>query len=257
MQTQNYAMGSIRAPGLALIALEARVGWEYGASLALMPLLRTAPRGDAHPVLVLPGLGADDTSTRLLRAYLTDQGYQTFGWGLGRNLGPRPGVAEFYRARLSEIYAESGRKISLVGWSLGGIYARDLAWEMPDKVRGVITLGTPFTGNPKASNARRYYEAVSGERVGHADDKPHRYRSTPPVPTTSIYSRTDGVVAWQNSLEREGPLSENIEVESSHIGMGVNPAVLYAIADRLAQPEDKWKRFDQGFRSLLYKNLRH
>jgi hypothetical protein len=160
------------------------------------------------------------------------------------------------RARLRDIFAHSGRKVSLVGWSLGGVYARDLAWLAPKFVRNVITLGSPFTGNPQASNAGAYYEAASGQRGDTRRHEYQRYRETPPVPTTSIYSRTDGIVRWQNSVEREGPSSENIEVESSHIGMGVNPAVLYAIADRLAQPEGKWKRFDQGLRSMFYAKTR-
>ena len=118
-----------------------------------------------------------------------------------------------------------GRKVSLIGWSLGGIYARETAKQLPDDVRCVITLGTPFAGHPRATNAWRLYEYVSGERV---DDRRNwdGIKRAPPVPTTSIYSRTDGVVAWQCSVQEPAPQTENIEVEASHVGLGVNPAVL-------------------------------
>jgi hypothetical protein len=110
---------------------------------------------------------------------------------------------------------------------------------VPEDVRCVITLGTPFKGSPRATNAWRVYELASGERVDSIEDE--RFAAPPPVPTTSIFSRTDGVVAWQCSVERETATTENVEVEASHIGLGVNPAAIYAIADRLAQPEGAWK----------------
>ena len=147
-----------------------------------------------------------------------------------------------------------GRKISLVGWSLGGLYARQLAKMMPDRVRSVITLGSPFAGNPKATNAWRVYEMASGRR---ADEEDARFggslAETPPVPTTAIFSRTDGICAWQGCMEKPSAQSENIEVESSHCGMGHHPAVVYAVADRLAQPEGQWAPFDRsGWRSIVY-----
>jgi len=118
----------------------------------------------------------------------------------------------------------------------------------------VITLGSPFAGAPKASNAWKLYERASRQSV---EDWPHRERmkTPPPVPSTAIYSRSDGIVAWQGCLEREGPLSENIEVEGSHCGLGHNPAVLYAVCDRLAQPEGGWRHFERtGLRSLIYRD---
>src|ERR1700694_1285868 len=147
-----------------------------------------------------------------------------------------------------------GRKISLIGWSLGGVYARQLAKMMPDRVRSVITLGSPFAGNPKATHAWRVYEIASGRR---ADEQPDRFggslSTTPPVPTTAIFSRTDGICAWQGCIEKPSARSENIEVESSHCGMGHHPAVVYAVADRLAQPEGKWAPFDRsGWRGMVY-----
>ncbi|MBV8848943.1 MAG: alpha/beta hydrolase [Methylobacteriaceae bacterium] len=245
----------LRPPSLLLLALEGtRAVCELGATLATLPILHAAPRGDGHAVLIFPGLVASDLSTEPLRRYLRAQGYSAHEWGLGRNFGPRPGVLDACRDRIRQLRQESGGKVSLIGWSLGGIYAREMAKEMPRDVRSVITLGTPFRGSPRATNAWRVYEWASGETVDTVDQM--QIERSPPVPTTSIFSRTDGVVAWQCSVEREKAQVENIEVEASHIGLGVHPAVLYAIADRLAQPEGAWKRFDRssGLRGLFYKD---
>ena len=243
-------------PSRELLLLEVRAVAELVAFFSMIPLLRLAPPGDGHPVLVLPGLAAGDLSTRPLRAFLKDRGYRAHGWKLGRNLGPRPGVEADMQARLAQLHERYGRTVSIVGWSLGGVYARELARRAPAHVRSVITLGSPFAGDPRASHAWELYELASGRR---ADDWPGRERmkQPPPVPATAIYSRSDGIVAWQGCLEREGPASENIEVEGSHSGLGHNPAVLYAIADRLAQPEGQWRPFERsGLRSLIYPDPR-
>lgn len=243
------------APGIVRLALEMRAPWELGIALASYPFMRKAPAGDGHPVLVFPGLAAGDATTLVIRRFLSDLGYQSYAWEQGLNFGPRPGVLETCIDRIRQLRAEHGRPVSLVGWSLGGVYARELAKILPDDVRQVITLGSPFTGNPKATNAWRVYTLVSGEK----DIDEERFaslRETPRVPTTSIYSRTDGVVAWQCSVEQETATSENIEVHASHVGMGMNPTALYAIADRLSQPEGDWKRFDhqahQGLKKWLF-----
>ena len=243
---------SPRPPSKLLQLLEFRAFSEFGTSLALLPFLRRAPRGDGHPVLVLPGLIASDRSTQPLRSYLTDQGYDVHGWGLGRNMGLKPGLEKRMKACLRELHETSGRKVSVVGWSLGGVYAREIASELPDAVRSVITLGSPLHGNPRATNAWRVYELASGQSIDDPDLKKLR-DEPPPVPTTSIFSRSDGIVAWQCSVEPTTDRSENIEVVGSHCGLGVNAAALHAIADRLAQPEGKWQPFDRsGWRSVLY-----
>ena len=140
--------------------------------MLLRPWLAAAPRGDGHPVLVFPGLLASDLSTQPLRGFLKAHGYAAHGWKQGRNLGLRPGVEADMLDRIDELYERHGRrKVSLVGWSLGGIYARQLAKRVPDKVRCVISLGSPFTGSPKATNAWRVYEFASGQQ---------RRRSRPP-----------------------------------------------------------------------------
>jgi pimeloyl-ACP methyl ester carboxylesterase len=232
--------------------MELCAGLEIGAGLAARPWLDFAPRGrDGHAVLVLPGLLAGDGSTQLLRDFLGGRGYRASGWGLGRNFGPRPGVEAAMLDTLDRLSDESGGTVSIVGWSLGGIYARVLATRRPEAVRSVITLGSPIS-HPGSTTLSRVYEFTSGRRANDAEHS-RVYGPTPPVPTTSIYSRTDGIVPWQCSVEAEGPTSENIEVHASHIGLGFNPAVHYAIGDRLAQPEGEWKRFERvGWRSVVY-----
>ncbi|MFT4103040.1 MAG: alpha/beta hydrolase [Burkholderiaceae bacterium] len=243
---------TIKPPSRLLVLGEFRAVCEHLAGVAAWPALQMAPRGDGQRVLVLPGLLADDRSTRLLRLFLRTRGYRAHGWGLGRNLGPRPGIEEGMVAKLRHLYLESGRKVSLVGWSLGGIYARILGLQHPEWVRDVISLGSPVAGSPRSTNAWRIYEMVSGRKA----NDPQRLETAhqaPLVPTTSIYSRSDGVVAWQCSIEKAGPNTENIEVIASHTGLGAHPAVLYAVADRLAQPEGQWKPFDRStFGPLVY-----
>ena len=223
--------------------LEGRAPMEFFALLAALPWLARLPRGDGHPVIVFPGMGASDLTTVPLRRYLATLGYVTQAWGQGFNFGPRPGVLERCADDLGALATQHGQPVSLIGWSLGGIYARELAKLHPTLTRCVITLGTPFTGHPKATNAWRIYELLSRSKI--ADSRVMaEIRKPPPVPTTSIYSRTDGVVAWRCSLNEPGPLAENIEVPASHVGMGANPLALYAVADRLAQPIGAWQPFD-------------
>ncbi len=233
---------ALKPPNALLMMLEARAPWELAALAAVSPWLRQLPRGDTHPVLVFPGLGASDFSTLPLRKLLDELGHVTVPWGQGFNFGPRPGVVEQCEADLRATYARYHRRVSLIGWSLGGLYAREVAKRAPELVRNVVTLGTPFTGHPRATNAWRLFEMVSGRSsADHSDLAP--LREAPPVPCTSIYSRTDGVVSWRCSVNEPGPLVENIEVQASHIGLGVNPLAIYAIADRLAQPSGPWKPF--------------
>jgi hypothetical protein len=245
---------TLRAPSKTLMFLETRALHEFGAFLGALPLLNLAPRGDGHPVLVLPGLVASDVSTRPLRSFLGGRGYAVSGWKQGRNLGLRDGVQDSMVDLLTEMNDTHGRKVSLDGWSLGGLYARQLAKMMPDRVRSVITLGSPFAGPPKATNAWQVYELASGKRADEADpDFGGSLADPPPVPTTAIFSRTDGICAWQGCMEKPSAQAESIEVESSHCGMGHHPAVVYAVAERLAQPEGAWAPFDRsGWRSLLY-----
>jgi pimeloyl-ACP methyl ester carboxylesterase len=143
--------GQEAAPGLLLQCLEIRAFWEHYAALAMRPLWGAAARGDGHPVLVLPGLAAGDATTALMRRFLRSRGYAASGWDQGLNLGLREGVLERAHDRLRELWIEHGRSVSLIGWSLGGLYARELAKQSPELVRLVVTLGSPFTGHPRAT----------------------------------------------------------------------------------------------------------
>src|SRR6266481_2484049 len=223
----SAAQTTLPPPSTALQLLEVRVLPEFGAFWLVRSWLSSVtPHGDGHPVLVLPGLLADDDSTSTLRSFLNSHGYQAHGWKLGRNFGLRANLERDMLARIDELFERHGRRrISLVGWSLGGLYARQLAKVVPAKVRCLISLGSPFAGSPKSTNAWRTYEIVSGCKV-EDQDVPDTLAEAPPVPTTSIFSRTDGICAWPACLNKDGPWAENIEVYASHCGLGHHPAVV-------------------------------
>ena len=240
------------APGLLLQLLEVRALWEHYAGVATRPFWAAAAAGDGHPVLVLPGLAAGDASTIVLRRFLRSRGFDARGWGQGINLGLRDGVIERAHDTVRKMYTESGRKVSLIGWSLGGLFARELAKLAPEMVRLVISMGSPFTGHPRETNAWRIYEFASGHKIG-PHDLHLPLRTAPPVPTTSIWSRTDGVVSWHCCYESRSHHAENIVVVASHLGLGAHPATLFAVADRLAQREGEWRPFERsGWRRLVY-----
>lgn len=228
---------------------------EASALLPTTGRLRDLPPGDGHAVITLPGFLAAGGSMRLLRNYLAGWGYDARCWGLGRNLGlsRNRDVEALLDERLANVVEESGGKVSLIGWSLGGLFARELARRHPDKVRNVLLLGGPI-GDPRATNAWRLFEAVSGIRIDDAalTQRIRRLRDpVPDVPMTAIYSRTDAVVSSEIARLPPGPLVENVGVTASHFGMGFNPAVLYLIADRLRQAH--WRRFAiTGWRGMFY-----
>jgi pimeloyl-ACP methyl ester carboxylesterase len=214
-----------------------------GAGLAA-PWLACAPRGDGHPVLVLPGLLAGDVSTTLLRGFLLSLGYQTHGWGLGRNVGPTADVVAGLPQALEKLALRVGGPISVIGWSLGGIYARELARRRPELVRQVITLGSPFAiRDRRQSRANRTFERHAHKHAEHFDI-PSAVLSAPvQVPATAVYSRRDGVVDWRGCIDSPGPRRQNIEVRCSHLGFGHDAATLWVVADRLAAPAGQWTPF--------------
>lgn len=235
----------LKSPSWLCMALESRAAFEWGSFLAAWPLLKKAPRGDGHPVLVLPGLVAGDRSTFPIRRTLSRLGYVPYKWEQGLNFGPRDHVIKGLVDKVRQMQDEHSQKISIVGWSLGGAMANALALRMPERIRSVITLGSPHTGHPKGTNAWRVFELVSGFR--HDDPRlMDLVAGKPSVPTTSIMSKTDGVVNWRMSLAPDHHLAENIEVSATHMGMGANAAVLWAMADRLAQKEGEWQPFDRN-----------
>jgi pimeloyl-ACP methyl ester carboxylesterase len=210
--------GTLTMP--ALLALEApRAVGELGLLTAAGPLLALSPRGDGHTVLVMPGLGATDVSTRPLRRFLRLLGYDVHPWLLGRNAGPTTVMLDGVDRRFAELHGRDGKPVSLVGWSMGGIFARRLARMNPENVRQVITLGSPF-------------RMMSDTRS-----------SSLKVPSTAVYSKTDGIAPWRTCRDGNGARHESIEVVGSHCGLGHHPAVLHVVADRLAQPAGEWKPF--------------
>ena len=243
------------SPWLAL-AEPVRAAAEFGSLFPALPFIGTAPRGDGHAVLVLPGYAASDASTWVLREYLNRLGYNALPWALGRNQGGVNGAAgQLLAERLEEVHSEAG-PVSLVGWSLGGVFARMLGRRFPDKVRQIVSLGSPIGGRPTATSVYRLYPQTGHPRAEAIRTAPARAFAAEPVgniPCTAIFSRTDGIVAWEIAREHPTPLAENIEVVSSHVGLGVNPAVLYAVADRLAEDPADWQPFQRnGWRRFVY-----
>jgi pimeloyl-ACP methyl ester carboxylesterase len=236
----------LRAPSKLLLLAEGRALFEIGFGLAVAPALRLAPKGDGHTVLVLPGFMASDRSTAHLRDVLKKLGHNATGWDMGRNLGGIGRMRQALQDKLAHLHKESGRAVSLVGWSLGGVLARDMALAMPAQVRQVITLGSPFNGDIGANNVKRLYETLAKESIP-ARTKPDaltRLAGDLGVPASAIYSRTDGVVNWRTCLLTPNHHAENIEIlGASHLALGFHPAALWAVADRLSQPEGQFKKF--------------
>jgi len=219
---------------------------ELGSGLAAarlagaLPRLLTAPRGDAHPVVDIPGWKAPELSGAPLRAYLRALGYDARGWGFGTNTGdPRRDVERLTR-RVLELVDDSGSTVSLVGWSLGGVIAREVARRHPEAVRRVITYGTPVVGGPRFTAVARAYGPDAG---GAARTVAERLDAESPiqVPLTVVFTRRDGIVSWEACIDRFSPHAEHVEVSSTHIGMGLDPDVWRLVADRLASgpPADR------------------
>ena len=232
-----------QSPALALLASEpARAFVDLVASRAPREALAS---GDGHRVIVYPGLGAGAWSTVRLRSTLAVAGFDSVDWGFGLNRGPRGGLRNWLEQLAAAADAQSardGRKVSLVGWSLGGIYAREIARAVPYAVRQVVTLGSPFGAEAEATHAGWLYRLLSGSEPPRSPGELQDLRRPLPVPSTSVFSKADGIVPWQGCLQKEGPISENIEVPGvSHLGMGTHRAVLALVAERLAQPEGAWK----------------
>ena len=216
-------------------------------------LLRMAPAGDGHPVMVLPGFMGGDGYNSAMRRFLSRLNYAVHGWGMGRNLGPRDGVLEGLQERIQYLYERYDAPVSLVGHSLGGIFARELAREFPDKVRQVISLGSPFgEGRMTASIPARLFSALNPPEDLPIDQGVLHH--APPVPTTAIYSKGDGIVNWKTTLQQNGhPHSQSVQVRGSHCGMTLNPSIWFLVAERLAVPEGQWQPFQRrSWRNLFY-----
>ena len=245
----------IRKPSFLKVLFETRALAELGVYYTTYPLLRNVPKGNGRPVLVLPGLLASDFSTKPIRRFINDKGNHAYPWELGRNLGQLEYI-ELLKDRIKELKLKHGKNVTLIGWSLGGLYSRVMANLMPDDVCQVITLGSPFMGIKGESNADFAYEIASGNKRGKVSKEIiDLIETAPPVPFTSIYSKGDGIVCWQHCIEPTNRYDvQNIEVIGSHLGLGHNPSVLVVVADRLAQEADAWQpfEFERGINGLVY-----
>jgi alpha-beta hydrolase superfamily lysophospholipase len=229
----------VTRPSLSLLGTEPlRAAFEYARHR--LSSQRPAPRGDGHPVVIFPGLGSDGLALAPLRDYCNSLGYHAIDWQLGRNTGPEGDVDEWLD-RLAEhtrgLLSPFRKRATLIGWSLGGLYARELAKRMRPRVRQVITLGTPFNWTGDSTNVAWIVRLLKGEQAAITPELGARLREPPPVPTASIFSRKDGVVAWQScqhANEAELGDVDDFEVEGSHLGMGWNPDVLQLVGERLA-----------------------
>ncbi len=230
------------------------------------PFLQSAPAGDGHPVLLLPGFMAQEGTMVALRLFLQGRGYAVQTWGLGRNVGFQRRHAEALERKIRFIHHQTGRKVSLVGWSLGGVFALYGAHQAAECVRQVVTLGSPVSVDPEGSRSpplvKALYRMIAhplGPEV-HAMQprvKMMREGRLPPVPISCLYSPSDGVVPPQEAtMDGDDAAVENIRVAGSHTGLGFNPMVLGIVADRLAQPEGQWRPFSpRGWGGAAYRVL--
>jgi len=243
--TQQNKQQAIKRPSLLLYFTEGfRAIRERVQSIRFRKEFRPSTTGDGHPVLVVPGFMTNDTSTKGLRNFVDKIGYQSYPWDLGRNYANLENINQLLD-KLEVIHAQHQEKISLIGWSLGGVYARELAKAKPHLIRQVITLGSPFGGIQEPNNATWIFNLIQGKKAQELDqDWLDTLPNPAPVPTTALYSKKDGIVPWQVCMERqEDALHQNVEVASSHIGMGYNQEVFEIIADRLPYAEKNWKLY--------------
>ena len=243
----------VGAPHVLTSLLEGRGLLEMALLPASLPLLMQAPRGDGHPVLLVPGFMASESSLVALKVFLQNKGYDVHTWGLGRNMGFRSKHANALPQKIRYLHHVTGKKVSLVGWSLGGVFSMYGAQQALDCVRCVITLGSPVSvdaaGSQSPNAIKALYRLVS-HRLGASAHvmqpraKDMRERRRLAIPTSCLYSLSDGVVPPQEAtIDGDPSLHENIRIAGSHIGLGFNGIVLAVVADRLAQPEDNWKPF--------------
>ena len=242
----NIENGVNKPSKLLLYTDPARALIELASTRIFHSFKKYEKNGDGHPVLVIPGFLGSDYSTSLLREFIDDLGYKSYDWGLDRNLANFEDL-EFLAMKIDNLFGKHHKKVTLIGWSLGGVYARQLAKQKKERVRQVITLGAPFNGVNEPNHARWLFENVK-EWQGTAGVDEATIADLPipaPVPTTAIYSKEDGVVPWEVCVEKEEDTThQNIQVHGSHLGLAANPSVFYIIADRLQYQEENWQHFE-------------
>jgi pimeloyl-ACP methyl ester carboxylesterase len=258
---KRTAPSTARPPKLIYTLLEGRSLLDIASLPFLLPLLQATPRGDGHPVLLVPGFAASDATLVGLRVFLRSRGYRVETWGFGQNTGFQRKFTQALEQKLHYMHHRHERKVSLVGWSLGGVYAFYAAHCAPECVRSVVSLGAPMRVTtdtdqlPLAVKALyRYFAHPMGPVAHVANVRARLLRSPPPLPSTCIYSATDGIVPPDAArIDARTGTHENIWVPGSHLGLGFNAAVMWVLADRLAQPEGQWRRFaPDGVIGALY-----
>ncbi len=236
----------VQKPGMFWLATEtARAAFEFSTFFPYKYFASSAVEADPHPVLVIPGFMTSDLSTAPMRKYLTELGYDAYGWGLGRNYGDEADM-DILLDIADSLFQRHRKQISIIGWSLGGIFARQLAKVRPHLVRQVITMGTPFSGLTENNNVVWIHNLITNLRAEDALD-PDFLADIPnpaPVPTTAIYTKQDGIVPWTYCLEKtESDIHQNVEVLGSHLGLGFNPVVIEVIKDRLLYNLENWQKY--------------
>lgn len=210
---------------------EVRAVVEMARLVRSAPWLARAPRGTGGRVIDLPGWRAPEASNLLLRTYLRALGHDTAPWGLGTNLGSPERDARKLVERLRT--EDRDHRVALVGWSLGGVVAREVARELPDRVSRVITFGSPIIGGPMYTFAASRFGEEEGRRILALAKQLDADRPIQ-VPITAIFSRRDGVVDWRACLDHASPHVEHVEVSSTHLGLGIDPDVWWTVAHALA-----------------------
>lgn len=253
---------TLQRPPLSRTVLEIRAILEFGSLfLGRKYLQKKLPKGDGHPVMIIPGFMIGDAFTLSLRRLLGTLGYEAHPWDQGNNYGLRDETCHNLERRVAQIYRDSGRKVSLIGHSLGGVYVRAIAHRQPQHVRQIITLGSPFNASfdqqgadSKGGALARAYEQLNPGAENDELPRSNLMCFPPQLPSTSVYSKGDGIVGWQHCLDIADGLTENVGVPGSHTGMVHNPLVACVIADRLAQKENEWQPFDpRGLQKFLLK----
>lgn len=237
----------LRRPSAFNALLEARVPLEISGLLLASPALALSPRGRPRPIVLCPGYMADESSMAPLAAFLRFLGYRVYNWGLGRNSGGVDGLVARVAPRVMDLADRAGEPVTMIGWSLGGVVARELARRRGELVSEILTMGTPVKGGPKYTSIGGAFASARGINLDQFELEVHRRNSIGlSQPITVIYSKLDGVVGWEAAIDSYNPHAENIEVFGTHLGLGVNPRVWGLVARTLAKDQGRLQREQQA-----------
>ncbi len=234
----------VHVPMLVTALSESRALLELSEYFIKLPSLISKKRGTGQPVLVIPGFSTGDSATYLMRWYLREQNFRPEPWNLGINTGPKKVLYTGIVNRIKEITDQYSEPVSLVGWSLGGLFAREIAKEHSSEIRNVVTLGSPFARRFTSITSTEYFKRHGINDLDYLDpERLSQLNVSPPHPCTSIYSKSDSLINWTHCIDNNPGKIDNIEVIGSHFGLCHNPSALIALADRLSQEEDTWTPF--------------